>query len=446
MNDLLDIEKEFLKKANYLKNKKISSKTQVVFGYVSSKIGNIVIAKGFNANIGTNCLITSNNKEIKAQVVGFLDNKIYLMPFTHLDNLEKEAKVTPILNSRLKIGYSLLGRIVDPFLEPLDSLGAIKNEKAIKQNFKQINPLERENINQVLDVGIKAINSMLTIGKGQRMGLFAGTGVGKSVLLGMMTKGTKADITVVALVGERGREVKEFVDEILTKESRKNTIVLAAAADSPAIVRQKCFENATHIAEYFKDQGNNVLLLVDSLTRYAQASREVALAIGEVPVAKGYPPSTFYDISCLIERAGISSKTKGSITAFYTILVEGDDLKDPVADNAMAILDGHIVLSRVLADKGIYPAIDLEKSISRSMKQIVSKEHFNLSLAIKNINSIYLENKDLIAIGAYKKGSDPLIDKAVEMQKKIINLVSQNIDETVSYQQSFALLKHVSSL
>jgi flagellum-specific ATP synthase len=294
-----------------------------------------------------------------------------------------------------------------------------------------------------MDVGVRAINAMLTVGQGQRMGLFAGSGVGKSVLLGMMTRGTTADVVVVGLIGERGREVKEFIEEILGEEGRERAVVVAAPADASPLMRLKGCETALTIAEYFRDQGLNVLLLMDSLTRYAQAQREIALAIGEPPATKGYPPSVFAKLPALVERAGNGGDGQGSITAFFTVLTEGDDLQDPIADASRAILDGHIVLSRELADGGHYPAIDVEKSISRVMPMVTSEEHMLMARTLKQYYSLYQQNRDLITIGAYQKGADPRIDQAIAIRPVLEQFLQQRMKEVVPYDQCLEGLRNV---
>jgi flagellum-specific ATP synthase len=294
-----------------------------------------------------------------------------------------------------------------------------------------------------MDVGVRAINAVLTVGQGQRMGLFAGSGVGKSVLLGMMTRGSVADVVVVGLIGERGREVKEFIEDILGEEGRARSVVVAAPADASPLMRLKGCETALAIAEYFRDQGLNVLLLMDSLTRYAQAQREIALAVGEPPATKGYPPSVFAKLPALVERAGNGSDGQGSITAFFTVLTEGDDLQDPIADAARAILDGHIVLSRELADAGHYPAIDIEKSISRVMPMVTSPEHMDLARTLKQFYSLYQQNRDLITIGAYSQGSDPRIDRAIIQKPYLDQFLQQGMREVIHYDDGLQALQMV---
>lgn len=294
-----------------------------------------------------------------------------------------------------------------------------------------------------MDVGVRAINAVLTVGRGQRMGLFAGSGVGKSVLLGMMTRGSVADVVVVGLIGERGREVKEFIEEILGAEGRERAVVVAAPADASPLMRLKGCETALAIAEYFREQGLNVLLLMDSLTRYAQAQREIALAVGEPPATKGYPPSVFAKLPALVERAGNGSDGQGSITAFFTVLTEGDDLQDPIADAARAILDGHIVLARELADAGHYPAIDIEKSISRVMPMVTSPEHMELARTFKQFYSLYQQNRDLITIGAYSQGSDPRIDRAIIQKPYLDQFLQQKMREVIHYDEGLQSLQLV---
>jgi flagellum-specific ATP synthase len=303
-----------------------------------------------------------------------------------------------------------------------------------------MNPLLREPISKVLDVGVRAINSMLTVGRGQRMGLFAGSGVGKSVLLGMMARYTEADVIVVGLIGERGREVKEFIDQILGTEGLARSVVVAAPADNPPLLRLQGAAYATLIAEHFRNQGKHVLLIMDSLTRYAMAQREIALAIGEPPATKGYPPSVFAKLPALVERAGNAQAGGGSITAFYTVLTEGDDQQDPIADAARAILDGHIVLNRVLAEAGHYPAIDIEQSISRAMHSITNTEHQQWTRRLKQLMSSYQRNRDLINVGAYRTGTDPQIDMAITMHGRIEKFLQQDVAERASIDQSLVEL------
>ena len=366
------------------------------------------------------------------------------MPSESIHGVLPGARVVPQMrDAGLPVGMELLGRVIDGTGKPLDGLGPLITENEASNKIQPLNPLNRRPIREPLDVGVRAINSVITVGQGQRMGLFAGSGVGKSVLLGMMTRGTTADVVVVGLIGERGREVKEFIEEILGEEGRARSVVVAAPADNSPLMRLKGCETAATIAEYFRDQGLNVLLLLDSVTRYAQAQREIALAVGEPPATKGYPPSVFAKLPALIERAGNGGEGQGSITAFYTVLTEGDDLQDPIADAARAILDGHIVLSRELADSGHYPAVDIEKSISRVMPAVTSEEHQTLARFLKQLYSIYQQNKDLISIGAYSQGSNPEIDAAIHMMPALKDFLQQKMNEVVPYDECLAKLAEV---
>jgi flagellum-specific ATP synthase len=343
----------------------------------------------------------------------------------------------------LPVGDALLGRILDAGGNPLDQLGPLKAKHYGSLNGAALNPLMRAPIDTVLDVGVRAINSMLTVGRGQRIGVFAGSGVGKSVLLGMMARYTEAEIIVVGLIGERGREVKEFIEQILGEETLKKSVVIAAPADAPALMRLQGARYACTIAEYFRDQGKHVLLIMDSLTRYAMAQREIALAIGEPPATKGYPPSVFAKLPILVERAGNGDAGGGSITGFYTVLTEGDDQQDPIADSARAILDGHIVLDRRLAEAGHYPAIDIEQSISRAMNAIVSPEHQMYARRLKQLNSRYTRNLDLINVGAYSAGSDPILDEAISKRAMLETFLQQDWSHQVTWHQSFKQLGEI---
>jgi flagellum-specific ATP synthase len=330
---------------------------------------------------------------------------------------------------RLPLGNGLLGRVVDSQGNPLDRMGPILDVVAKPMDRSPINAMDRDPVRQTLDTGVRAINALLTVGRGQRIGLFAGSGVGKSVLLGMMARYTQADVIVVGLIGERGREVKEFIEDILGADGRARSVVVAAPADAPPLLRMQGAAYATAIAESFRDQGQHVLLLMDSLTRYAMAQREIALAIGEPPATKGYPPSCFAKMPQLVERSGNGLNGVGSITAFYTVLSEGDDQQDPIADAARAILDGHIVLSRTLAEAGHYPAIDIEQSASRVMHNVVSREHFELARRFRAVYSKYEKGRDLVQIGAYAQGSDPALDEAIVLQPGMRQFLQQDMFE-----------------
>jgi len=417
----------------------------VIEGRLTRMVGLTLEAVGFQAPIGSRCEVQGvGGKPIEAEVVGFSGETLYLMPTGDTRGLVPNARVRPLRSdSQVPVGEGLLGRVVDGSCKPLDGKGPLNVKDRVPLHGEPANPLTRSPVRQHLDVGVEAINALLSIGRGQRMGLFAGSGVGKSVLLGMMTRFTEADVIVVGLIGERGREVKEFIEDILGTEGLERAVVVASPADHSPLMRLHGAMLATSIAEYFRDQGKQVLLLMDSLTRYAQAQREIALAIGEPPATKGYPPSVFSLLPQLVERAGNGPEGGGAITAIYTVLTEGDDQQDPVADAARAILDGHIVLSRQLAEAGQYPAIDVEASISRVMPQIVSVEHLQQSQNFKQIFSTYRQNQDLINIGAYAAGSDLNIDEAIVMYPSLQGLIKQGMSEAVNWQQSLADLQKV---
>lgn len=409
-----------------------------VEGRLVRMVGMTLEVVGTYAPIGSRCQIyASGQAPVEAEVVGFSNDRLYLMPIGHIHGLEPNARVVPLAGG-IKVGVSrsLLGRVIDGAGCPLDDKGPIAYEKRVSLTGQKINPLQRAPIESPLDVGIKTINGLLTLGKGQRVGLLAGTGVGKSVLLGMMTRFTNAEVVVVGLVGERGREVNDFVRNNLGEEGLKRAVVVATPADDPPLMRLHGAMLATSIAEYFRDQGKDVLLLMDSLTRFAQAQREIALAVGEPPASKGYPPSVFAKLPQLVERAGNGSEHSGSITAIYTVLAEGDDENDPVVDSARGVLDGHILLSRQIADSGRYPAIDIESSISRVMIDIVPAEQVQLARRFKQLYSIYQQNQDLISIGAYRKGSDAAIDEAIDKQPQLANFLSQSMTESYTVEES----------
>ncbi|TDF39478.1 flagellar protein export ATPase FliI [Alteromonadaceae bacterium M269] len=415
----------------------IPQSNAVAAGKLVRGIGLTLEAVGCQLPVGSQCLVQTVDGQIEAEVVGFADDITYLMPTEGVKGIVPGSRVQPLNKENgLAVGMELLGRVVDGNGQPLDGLGPIKTTRRVSLVAPPMNPLIRKPITQPLDVGVRSINSLITVGVGQRMGLFAGSGVGKSVLLGMMTRGTSADVVVVGLVGERGREVKEFIQDILTEEERKKSVVVAAPADTSPLMRLKGCETAVAIAEYFRDQGLNVLLLIDSLTRYAMAQREIALAVGEPPATKGYPPSVFARLPALVERAGNGAEHQGSITAFYTVLVEGDDLQDPIADAARAILDGHIVLSRQLSDSGHYPSIDIESSISRVMPMVVDDEQLQAARRIRQVYSNYQQNKDLINIGAYTKGTDQRIDLAIAAEPAINTFLQQGMKQVIPYAQS----------
>ena len=410
----------------------------VVEGRLTRMVGLTLEAVGCRAAIGGRCdVINSSGQRIEAEVVGFAGESLYLMPTGDLRGLEPDARVAPTGRlSEAAVGDDLLGRIIDGSGKPLDGRGPIHARERWPLIGERINPLARDPIRQPLDVGIRAINALTSVGRGQRLGLFAGSGVGKSVLLGMMTKYTDADVVVVGLIGERGREVKEFVENILGDEGMARSVVVAVPADQPPLRRLHGAMLATSIAEYFRSAGRDVLLLMDSLTRFAQAQREIGLAINEPPATKGYPPSVFAKLPQLVERAGNGDRGGGSITAFYTVLVEGDDQNDPIADAARAILDGHIVLSRRLAEAGHYPAIDIETSVSRALTEITTFEHQQATREFKRLYSTFQHNRDLISVGAYESGSDEQIDLAISAMPTLQTFLRQDMRDRVTLEQS----------
>ncbi len=421
-------------------NQRVESSTRlIVEGKLTRMVGLTLEAVGVHAALGARCIVKSPDKEaIEVEVVGFSGDKLYLMPTGDIRGIGPNARVIPTGSVyEAAVGDELLGRVLDGEGKPLDGLKSPRTSHRLPLTGKHINPLSRAPIRTPLDVGVRSINSLLTVGRGQRMGLFAGSGVGKSILLGMMTHFTTADVIVVGLIGERGREVKEFVDNILGKEGLKRSVVIAVPADYTPVMRLHGAYLATSVAEYFRDQGKQVLLLMDSLTRFAQAQREIALAVGEPPATKGYPPSVFARLPQLVERAGNGDVGGGSITAFYTVLTEGDDNQDPIADAARAILDGHIVLSRRLAESGHFPAIDVEASISRTMNEIVSSDQISMVRTIRHYYSVYQQNKDLISVGAYSMGSDPEIDRAIKIHPYIMQFLEQDMKHAVSWSESY---------
>ncbi|ABY92976.1 MAG: Flagellar protein export ATPase FliI [Caldanaerobacter subterraneus] len=410
------------------------------YGKVSQVIGLTIESTGPLSNIGEICNIkTINGNTILAEVVGFKEEKVYLMPLGNMEGIGAGSKVIATGQTlRVNVGNELLGRVLDGLGNPIDGKGPIKFEKSIPINNVPPDPLERKRIREVMSLGIKAIDGLLTCGKGQRIGIFAGSGVGKSTLLGMMARNAKADLNVIALIGERGREVNEFLEKDLGEEGLKKSVVVVATSDTPALIRVKGAMTATAIAEYFRDQGLDVLLMMDSVTRFAMAQREVGLSIGEAPVSRGYTPSVFSVLPKLLERSGCSKK--GSITALYTVLVDGDDLNEPIADAVRGILDGHIVLSRKLANKNHYPAIDVLASVSRVINDIITEEHKELIARFKDILATYTEAEDLINIGAYNFGSNPKIDEAIELNDKMNNFLRQRIDESYDFETTKQLL------
>lgn len=419
-------------------------KTETIdhIGKIENIVGMSMEASGGKASIGDIAYIYNEDRkeQIPVEVVGFKDDKIQLMAYENMSGIAAGSFVRNT-RRRLKIpvGDFLRGRIIDAKGEPMDGLGPFENPRYYYVENPYINPMSRPPITDTLEFGVKAIDGMNTIGKGQRIGIFAGSGVGKSTLLGMIARNVKADINVVALVGERGREVREFIEKDLGPEGMKRSVLIVATSDQPAMLRMKCPLVATTIAEYFKNQGKDVLLMMDSLTRFAMAQREIGLAIGEPPVARGYTPSIYAEFPKLLERSG--NFKEGSITGIYTVLVEGDDTNEPIADTVRGIVDGHIVLSRKLANANHFPAIDVSASISRLMTNIVSDEHRKMASEIRDILSLYEKNEDLISIGAYKSGTNPKLDVAIAKIEKINQFLCQGINENDSYEETLEKMR-----
>ncbi|WP_103965217.1 flagellar protein export ATPase FliI [Nitrosomonas ureae] len=431
-------------------------------GTVTKVTGLVMEAVGLRLAVGSSCTVfLSNGQSVSAEVVGFSGERLFLMPSSDVYGLSPGARVFPseVLNEPPRIGSvqhprrraadrakhvivgpELLGRVLNGVGEPLDRLGSTHAEHSVPLYSRPFNPLERTPVSEPLDVGVRAINTLLTVGRGQRMGLFAGSGVGKSVLLGMMARYTTADVIVVGLIGERGREVKEFIENILGKEGLARSVVVAAPADTSPLLRLQGAAYATAIAEYFRDSGKHVLLIMDSLTRYAMAQREISLAIGEPPATKGYPPSVFAKLPQLVERAGNGNQAGGSITAFYTVLAEGDDQNDPIVDSARAILDGHIVLSRRLAEAGHYPAIDIEASISRVMTSVVPQKQIDMARQFKSLYARYQRSHDLISVGAYVAGTDPELDRAIRLYPAFERFLHQTMSQYENFADSLVKL------
>ncbi len=422
----------------------------LAYGRIRRVVGLTLEARGINIALGGRARVHANAgtagtvSSFETEVVGFDGASTFLMPLRPIAAIKPGARVEPLHSSdTVPVGDSLLGRVVDGCGQPIDNAGPLANCDWVDLHPPLINPLDRNPIAQALDVGIRSINGSLTVGCGQRVGLFAGSGVGKSVLLGMLTRFTQADVVVVALVGERGREVREFVETNLGDAGMRKTVVVAAPADETPVMRLRSGLYAARLSEYYRDRGQRVLLLFDSLTRYAQAQREIALATGEPPATRGYPPSVFARLPQLVERAGNGGQGSGSVTAFYTVLTEGDDLDDPIADASRAILDGHIVLSRALANEGVYPAIDIQASISRSMTAVAGQDHLQAALAVKQLNARYQASRDLISVGAYTAGSDPLTDQAIACQPALQAYLQQGLGEPVTIAASVGALQQI---
>lgn len=423
-----------------LKEKKYYRK----LGKVSKIVGLTIESIGPDARLNDLCRITSDKsggQEVMAEVVGFKDNRVLLMPFESVDGIGPGSLVENTGDVlRVKVGLEILGKVVDGLGRPIDG-SEIEHGEAYSVEAPAPDPMTREIIHEVLPLGVKAVDGLITVGKGQRIGIFAGSGVGKSTLLGMFARNTKADINVIALIGERGREVREFIERDMGEEGMKRSVVVVATSDKPALIRNKAAKTATAIAEYFRDQGKDVLLMMDSLTRFSMAQREIGLASGEPPVTRGYPPSVYSEMPKLLERAGTAGQ--GSITGLYTVLVDGDDFNEPITDTARSILDGHIMLSRKLGHKNHYPAIDILQSISRVMSQIATKEHKQLAGKLKTVMATYNEAEDLINIGAYKAGSNKNIDFAISKIDKVNDFLTQGVDEKYDFEEEMQLLQEI---
>ncbi|APH05258.1 flagellar protein export ATPase FliI [Bacillus weihaiensis] len=408
------------------------------FGKVKQVVGLMIESRGPESSIGDLCYIytgANNKTKIPAEVVGFRNEFVLLMPYQQLTNISPgsivEGTNEPL---RVKVGSALVGQVIDAFGKPLNETMLPKGLAYVPTDQSPPNPMKRPPIHEKMEVGVRVIDSLLTVGKGQRVGIFAGSGVGKSTLMGMIARNTNADLNVIALIGERGREVREFIDRDLGPEGLKRSIVIVATSDQPALMRMKAALTATAVAEYFRDRGMNVMFMMDSVTRVAMAQREIGLAVGEPPTTKGYTPSVFAILPKLLERTGTNEL--GSITAFYTVLVDGDDLNEPISDTVRGILDGHIVLDRQLANKGQFPAINILKSISRVMNQIVDPMHKKSATRLRDLLSTYLNSEDLINIGAYKRGSSKEIDEAIRLYPKIISFLKQNVEDKVTSEDS----------
>jgi len=417
----------------------------MVKGKVTNIVGLVVEGHGPGSTMGGMCEIYSRDMEasIMAEVVGFRDKRILLMPLGDLDGIGPGSSIVARKSSpHVKVGPELIGRVVDGLGLPLDHKGYIDVDTEMPIYGNPINPLEKKRITEPLDLGIKSINAFTTVGKGQRIGIMAGSGVGKSVLMGMMARNTRADVSVIALIGERGREVKEFIEKDLGEEGLRRSVVVAATSDQPALIRIRGAYLATTIAEFFRDQGKDVLLMMDSITRFAMAKREIGLSIGEPPTTKGYTPSCFASLPKLLERAGNTS-SEGSITGIYTVLVEGDDFNEPIADAVRSIVDGHIVLSRDLAARNHYPAVDVLKSVSRVMPDVVDKSHMQVAHEVLELLAVYKDAEDLINIGAYVAGNNPRIDRAIEHVDRINSFLKQGINEKVTLEESVGMMKEI---
>lgn len=410
-------------------------------GKVTKVVGLTIESEGPETHVGALCMVRARgNKSVLAEVVGFRDKSVLLMPIGDMSGIGPGSSVVACDRSlEVGVGQGLLGRVLDGLGRPMDGLGPLDIEKYYPVESMPPNPMTRPRIHQVLPLGVKCIDGLLTVGKGQRLGIFAGSGVGKSTLLGMIARNTKADINVIALIGERGREVRDFLERDLMAEGLKRSVVVIATSDQPALIRLKGALVATAIAEYFRDCGKDVLLLMDSLTRFSMAQREIGLAVGEPPVSRGYTPSVYAIMPKLLERAGTSEK--GSVTGLYSVLVDGDDMNEPITDTARGILDGHIVLSRQMAHRNHYPAIDVLGSISRVMSDITDDDHKTNAGELRNALAVYRDAEDLINVGAYVKGSNPAIDKAIALNEPISKFLTQGTFERFTFVETLEKLK-----
>ena len=424
---------------NFSKYNRVASESFfTIKGKVVNVVGLTIESKGPQAKLGDICVIypgigQQDSRPATAEVVGFKEGKVLLMPYEDVEGIGPGSSVentgAPL---NVRVSEKMLGKTLDGLGRPTDGTPPVGEKYSVEA--KPPDPMARKIIDEVLPLGVKAVDGLITVGKGQRIGIFAGSGVGKSTLMGMFARNTKADINVIALIGERGREVREFIERDLGEEGMRRSVVVVATSDRPALERNKAAKTATAIAEYFRDQGKDVLLMMDSLTRFSMAQREIGLASGEPPVTRGYPPSVYSEMPKLLERAGRASK--GSITGLYTVLVDGDDFNEPITDTARSILDGHIMLNRRLAHKNHYPAIDVLQSISRCMSQIATKAHRQAAGKLKNVLATYNEAEDLINIGAYKHGSNPDIDYAIQMNKVVNEYLCQDVEEKVDFEDS----------
>lgn len=423
----------------------LNGQLERLYGKVTKVVGLTIESLGPNANINDLCIIRSGNRGkpgIYAEVVGFREDRILLMPYGDVGGVGVGSLVESTgAPFHVAVGYEMLGTAVDGLGRSLGAEGSFSEEDHYSVEALPPDPLSRKMIDEVLPLGVKAVDSLLTIGKGQRVGIFAGSGVGKSTLMGMFARNTRADINVIALIGERGREVREFIERDLGREGMERSVVVVATSDQPALIRKKAAKTATAIAEFFRDKGEDVLLMMDSLTRFSMAQREIGLASGEPPVTRGYPPSVYSEMPKLLERAGNSSK--GSITGLYTVLVDGDDMNEPIADTARGILDGHFILSRALAQRNHYPAIDVLQSVSRCMSAIADREHKKIAGLMKNVLATYSSAEDLINIGAYKPGANPDIDYAISKIKEVNAFLKQETDEKFAFEEEISALRSI---